>query len=270
MVSAALIAGALVAQAAPPALVPGCALVAPDGASIGFKMAPWESADDTMGLIPTGGSVWPTAVLVGDGVTRMPARYAGRAWAFGGDEGIIVLLGDAEAGRDWQPVTLFRRAGARIGLPLAYGFCRPAPRDMIHPAYDPANEYVIGDGIAAFDPARWPEGDCALILQSERRLRIRYGLQNAATVRFQSADLWGRRPLSAALTRDPVQQRGVGRARFERRGGPAGDELFFVDEAGGSAVKLLTFRDVGGAGARDQAGFAICGYRGITRRAAQQ
>jgi len=270
MTSAALIAGALAVQAAPPALVPTCALVAPNGASIGFKMTPWEPEDDTMGLIATEGSVWPSAVLVGDRVTRMPARYAGRAWAFGGDEGIIVLLGDADAGRAWQPVTLFRRAGARIGLPLAYGFCRPAPRYTIHAAYDPANEYAIGDGIAAFDPARWPEGDCALILQSERRLRIRYGLQNATTVRFQSAGLWGRRPITVPLARDPVQQRGMSRAHFERRGGPTGDELFFADESGGNAVKLLIFRDLGGAAAHDQAGFAICGYRGVTRRAAQQ
>ncbi|MEA3042513.1 MAG: hypothetical protein QOH47_351 [Sphingomonadales bacterium] len=263
MVTTVLLAG-LLAQSAAPAAVPTCVLVAPNGDPIGFKLTPWDESGETMGLLATEGSVWPTATLVGDRMAAMPAGDAGRAFAFGGDRGIVVLLGDPEAGRGWQPVALFRRAGGRMSLPLAHGFCQPGPRFTVHRPYDPAADpAAIGDAIAAFDQALWPKDDCALLAQDGRRLRMRYRLRDSGTVEFQSTELWGREPLAATLTHERVQRGRPGRARFVRRTGPSGHELFFVDDTSG--VKLITFLELRGTGARDQAGFAICGYRGMTR-----
>jgi len=244
-------------QATPAAtLVPTCSLVAPNGDAIGFKVLRWEPSGSSVGLITTEGSVWPLRTLVGEWIGS-----GGNAFAFGGDDGLIVQLG--EGSEEAQPIAIHRRDGAGAGLPLAYGFCRPGPAPTVFGVA--ADPQAIGGDIAAFDPQSWPDG-CALLLTDGRRLRLSYRL-NRDRAEFANAELWPNGPIHADLQRRRPE-RGVGIARFSRREGVRGTEFFFVQRNPARAVKLLQFDAIGGGAEPDQRGFAICGYASITRRPA--
>lgn len=259
--SVALLALALAQPA--PELRPGCALVAPNGDAIAFQIVSVASSGNEMLLVGDAGSVWPTRTLAG--VSMGPGAGS---FAFGGAGGLVVQLGEAQG--QVQPISIRRRAGNGAGLPLAYGYCRPEPRRTDYRAPDPSiAESQIGASIPAFDPARWPENDCGLILSDGRRTRFGFSLEPAGSVRLSSPDLWSGRPVTLSMRWGPPRN-GPQFGSFERRGGPSGTQVMHIDESRGNGVKLIQLSRLGDSSAADLSGFAICGYRGLVRRPARE
>lgn len=247
--------------AAQPPVMPRCSLVAPNGDAIGFWAPMWNSSGNLLGLIRGRDAVWPRRTLVGRQLRSDPQSFA-----FGGDDGLVVRLGEDRGGA--RRISIHRREGDRAGLPLAYGFCLEEAGPMVHSGYDSAiDPSEIGDAIPAFDPEAWPAEGCALLLGDGRRLLLSYRLVGQR-VELANEVLWPDGPVRTELRRGRPE-RGVGVAAFSRRGGPSGTEQFFVAADQGRAVKLLSFDDVGGASAQGQNGFGICGYNDIVRRAAR-
>jgi hypothetical protein len=263
MVSVALIALALgqVADAAP--LVPGCELVAPNGNSIAFRVVSGDpSARDEMWIVGEEGTVWPTRTLVGQ-----RTRPGSNSFLFGGAQGLIVQIGEVEGGV--RSASVRRREGDRVGLPLAYGYCRERPRLNIYRAHDDTiGEDEIAADIPAFDPRRWPANDCGLILSDGRRMRFGFRLDTNGAVRLSSPGLWSGRAVSLPIRWEnrPRVQYGT----FGRRDGPSGSQRMYIASDNASGVKLITLSNLGDASAAGQIGFAICGYRQLVRTAVQE
>lgn len=245
-------------ETAEPRAVPTCTLIAPNGDSIGFKVLRWDSAGRAFGLVATEGSVWPARTIVG--ARPRPDR---EVFAFGGEHGLLVQIAEREG--EVQPAAIYRREGERVGLPVAHGFCRQeAPFTVFAPLDPTADPEAIGDDIAAFDPQRWPADSCALLLDDGRRFDLRYRLNGERAAEFANAELWPDGRVRANLQRGRSRG-GVGQARFSRRGGPSGMELFHVARDRSGAVKLLQLDEVGGTAA-GRTGYGICGYNRIERR----
>ncbi len=255
MVTAAL----LLALAQPAEPVPTCTLVAPGGQNIGFFIG-GDEAPDKIRLSATPGSVWPTATLR---ATRMNAAGANLRFTLGGDQGGLVLeLGGLAVGRTQRPATLFRREGQHTTLPVAFGYCedRPVSATAPAPSDDPA---AVGADNPAFDPARWPQEDCALLLSDGRRLRFSFTLTGETQLRLGSPELWSGRTVSTEMTRLQARD-SVQLGRFGSAGEPQGVQMMFVDQP--LAVRLIRFRALGEPSMADLTGYGICGISGIARR----
>jgi hypothetical protein len=255
----ALVALALAQQPAPVASASGCALVAPNGDRIAFQVSSLSSNGDATGLISQTDSVWPSRTLVGNRMS--PGR---NSFGFGGERGLVIQMGGAEG--QIRTVAIHRRQGNRIGLPLAFGYCRPQSRVPAYRALDPTiAENEIGADIAAFDLSRWPEDDCGLILSDGRRMRFRFRLDPGGSVQLSSPDLWSGRPVAVPMRWGrPLNGLQVG--TFGRRGGPSGTQIMHMDERRGNGVKLIALSNLGDGSAVNLTGYAICGYRGLVRR----
>ncbi len=253
MVAAAL----LLTLAQPAEPVPVCSLVTPGGQNIGFFIGGDDSADHIR-LSATPGAVWPTATLR---AAQVASTGANLRFAIGGDRGLTLELGNLAVGRTQRPATLFRREGQRTTLPLAFGYCedRPVNANAPPPSADPA---AVGADNAAFDPARWPQEDCALLLSDGRRLRFTFTVTGETQLRIASHDLWSGQAVSTEIrlqSRDTIQL-----GTFGRSGGPEGVQMMFVQQP--LAVKLVRFRALGEPSMPTLTGYGICGMSGVERR----
>jgi hypothetical protein len=263
MVTAAAIALALAQPAAPsqerPLLI--CSLVTPAGESVGFMAPSWDESSDDITLVGTEGSVWPTRTLPGQRGIMTGSPRAARMFAFGGGNGLALDIGDSSLDHSLKEARLYRRNGEKVGLSVAFGFCRLQPAaSVIYRALDQAADpREIGASIPAFDPARWPGTNCGLVLSDGRRVPFQFSLAGQGRVRLSSPDLWAGSPITMDIRWGTVDgdQAGI----FSRRGGPEGFQVMSVLDS--SAVRLIWLRQIGGSA---QSGFAICGYPQVVRR----
>ena len=256
MVSATLLLA--LAQAAEP--VPVCTLVTPGGQNVGFFIGGDDMADHIR-LSATPGAVWPTATLR---AARMAASGTNIRFAVGGDHGLTLELGNLAVGRTQRPATLFRRQGQTTGLPLAFGYCedRPVSANAPEPS---TNQAALGLNNAAFDPAHWPQDDCALLLSDGRRIRFNFTLTGDTRLSLRSPGLWSGQTVATDI-RWLQPRNGTQFATFGRGGGPEGVQMMFVEQP--LAVKLIRFRVLGETSMPTLTGFGMCGYSLIERRPA--
>lgn len=263
-----LAAAAAAPDGPPPTML--CMLVTPRGDAIDFLDIQWDETGDRIGLVATAGSAWPLRTIPGSrtALDRDPAGK--RRFALGGTGGIVLELGQPERGGQRQTITLLRREGRRSGVPLAFGFCRHGSLPSTFPAMDPvADPDAIGAAGAAFDPARWPEQDCGLLLDDGRRSRLGFRLTPGNRVELVSPLLWAGRPMDAEIRwLDSGRHEQVG--AFHRNGGPTGTQTMIANAGGTQAAKLIRLEDLGDTANGGLTGYAICGYSQIVRRAVQE
>lgn len=249
-------------QAAPQAEV--CTLVTPRGDAVHVAAMAWSSDGSRLGLVPVSGGVWPREAIVGTRVSTGHNRGAPPRFVFGDAHGLVFELGPRLAGRTDRAATLFRNGADGPGLPLAFGYCAmgpaPAADDAVDSTAQPASAVA---NIPAFDPALWPESDCAMLFGDGRQARVNFDLQGRDSVAITSPALWDGHRVVADL-RWLDQAAGV----FDHDGGPTGTAANYG--AGSSAVKLIRFQRFGGGAPESLNGYAICGYAAVVRRAAQQ
>jgi hypothetical protein len=265
VVSVALLFAAAAFQASPS--IPQaelCTLVTPRGDVVRVAAMAWSTDGSRLGLVPVAGSAWPREAIAGLRNRADRGREAPPQFVFGDAQGVVFEFGPRLAGRAGRSATLFRKAEDGTGLPLAFGYCErgpaPAAEDAIDTAVQPA---AVGANIPAFDPALWPETDCAMLLGDGRQLRIAFDLQGRDGVALTSPGLWGGRRIVADM-RWLNGAAGV----FDHDGGPTGTAANYG--AGTSAAKLIRFQRIGGDAAEGLNGYAICGYPTVVRRAAAQ
>lgn len=234
-----------------------CDLVAPNGDAVGFQIFDAEGEPGLAALVAMEGAVWPPRTLVARRVGEN-----GGAFALGDSEGLVLRLGESHDGN--RPAVLHRRAGDRIGLPLAFGSCRPKPPTADIPPFA-GEPLAIGDDIAAFDPESWPADRCALVAPDGRRMPLSYELSENDFLRLRAPGLWGERRVTATLRRGAGSRSGSSVSAFRGDDGLHGTETFFIERNPNRAVKLIAIEDAGGEAA-GQAAFAICGYSRIERR----
>ena len=261
MVAALALLAMAAAQPAAAEAVPVCALVTPGGHAIGFYIG-GDDRPDHIRLSATAGSVWPAATL------RASAGRSGSNLRFAigtGRRGLTLELRSLAAGQTQRLASLFLRDGQSTGVPVAFGYCedRPVDATATPPSSDPA---AVGADHEAFDPARWPEDDCALLLSDGRRLRFSFTLTRDEQLRFASRELWAGRSLTLPVrwleSREFVQLGAFGGEGGD--GGPEGLQMMYVE--GRRAAKLIRFRQLGDAGMPGLSGYGICGYSGTVRR----
>jgi hypothetical protein len=211
MVAPAVLLAVLQATAAAPA-VPNCALVTPRGDDIRFFI--WSAeGDDNIRLSPLASAAWPRATVVG---VRRPRERSLR-FDIGSGDGFVFEL-NPQASEGQRTATLFLRDGRRATIPVAYGYCQDRPV-TVEPS-DPGDQAAIGASDPAFDPALWPERDCALVLGDGRHSRFTFDLRGPETVRLQSADLWSGHPVTATIRWSRLGNQQIG--LFSQHGGFAG------------------------------------------------
>jgi hypothetical protein len=243
----------------PPLLI--CSLVTPAGETVGFMAPSWDESSDDIMLVGTEGSVWPTRTLPGQRGIMTGTPRAPRMFAFGAGNGLALDIGDSSRDHSLKEARLYRRNGEKVGLSVAFGFCRLQPAaSVIFRALDPAADpREIGANIPAFDPARWPGTTCGLILSDGRRVPFQFSLAGQDRVTLSSPELWAGRPITMDIRWGTVEGDQAG--TFSRRGGPEGFQVMSVLDS--SAARLIWLRQIGGSA---QSGFGICGYPQVVRR----
>lgn len=249
-------------QGAPQAEI--CTLLTPRGDAVRVAAMAWSTDGSRLGLVPATGSAWPREAIAGVRNRADRGRNAPPQFTFGDAHGVVFEFGPRLAGRPGRSATLFRRAEDGTGLPLAFGYCElgPAPdaEDAVDTSVQPAS---VGAGIPAFDPALWPQTDCAILLGDGRQLRLVFDLQDRDGVALTSAGLWGGHRIVADM-----RWLNASAGLFDHDGGPSGTAANYV--SGSSAAKLIRFQRIGGDVADGLAGYAICGFGTIERRPAAQ
>ena len=238
------------------ATMPTCSLVTPRGDRIEFFI--W-GGDDPRQFHFTGlpGSAWPSRTLAGTRTNLAPNL----PWfIIGGADGVALTLNPPVPGESLRAATIVARSRRLTPMPLAYGYCdeRPAPER----AEPPADRNATEADSPVFDPALWPDQDCALLLSDGRRVRFRFTLDGNNRVRIQSDALWSGAPATALVRWVTGSQ--VNRATFTSPDGPQGDQMMMVNGTRGS--KLVRFLRLGGGSPPGMSGYGICGYRSIVRR----
>jgi hypothetical protein len=244
------------AQPAAAEAVPVCSLVTPGGNAIGFFVG-GDDAPDKIRLSATSGSIWPQATL-------RASRLSSGRFAIGAERrGLALELGSLPAGQTQRSATLLLRDGERTSLPVAFGYCedRPVDATAAAPSADPR---AVGADNAAFNPARWPQYDCALLLSNSRSLRFRFTLTERNDLRLESRELWSGRPVSTTI-RWAESPNSVQLGAFGSEGGPEGLQMMFVDDRS-RGVKLFRFRKLGDPSLPNVSGYGICGFTGLVRR----
>jgi hypothetical protein len=264
MVIAAMIALALSHQAGPDRAAAGlaCSLATPGSAVVDFVAPNWDESGDEIGIDGSSESVWPRTPLVGRRHVMTGSPGAGRMFAFGAGNGLALEVA-AGTNQELRSATLYRRDGRRVGLPLAFGFCAVRPDSAVSPMPDRnADSADAGANIAAFDPARWPAGDCGLVLSDGRRVPFRFMLPNREQVRLWSPELWANGPVTMAMRWYGGDRAMTG--SFARSGGPSGRQAMAVSVP--FAARLIRLWQIGGPTAPGLTGFGICGMQ-LVRRA---
>jgi hypothetical protein len=263
MVIAAMIALALSQPAAPDRATAAlhCSLVTPRSDAVGFVIPSWDESRDEISISGSEGTAWPRRTLAGRRGALTGSPGAARMFAFGSGNGLALEVA-ASPNQEIRSATLYRRSGRRVGLPLAFGFCAVRPDPAVHGMPDRnADSAEIGANIPAFDPARWPEGDCGLVLSDGRRVPFRFTLPNRDQVRLWSPALWADGPVTMAMRWDGGARSISG--SFARSGGPSGRQATAVSAP--LAVRLIRLWQIGGP--TGLTGFGICGMQ-LVRRAA--
>jgi len=254
---AALLMAALQTTAAPSAAPYSCRLSTPGGDKVDFTIASLRDNDTDLDLFAADDSAWPSRTLpAARGVSR-PEPGDRRWFAMGGGDGLLLELPSSAAAGP-QAATLFRRKGRGITVPVAYGYCAPAPagNTIIYNVIDAsADPRAVGQNMAIFDPARWTEPDCALLLSDGTRSRMKFTLKGE-TVELSGERLWGGHPQKLPIKW--LHGQGVQVGTFARPGKLSGIQTMYVDD--GTAAKLIRFQD------KDVNGYAICGYSSVVRR----
>ena len=241
--------------------VPVCTLVTPGGNPVGFYIG-GDDAPNRVRLSPTSGSIWPAATLVAS-IERSGSSL--RFTLGTGPRGLTLELRSLAAGQTQRLASLFLRQGQSTTVPVAFGYCedRPVDAHATPPSSDPA---AVGADLAAFNPARWPEDDCALLLSDGRRIRFTFTLTRDEQLRLASRELWAGRSVTLPIrwleSREFVQLGAFGGDGAE--GGPEGLQMLFVDRP--RAAKLIRFRRLGDPGMANLSGYGFCGYPGTVRR----
>lgn len=265
MIAAFLLAAASQA-AAPAAQAEICTLVTPRGDAVRVAAMSWSEDGNLLGLIPVAGTVWPRDTLAGERNSFDRSGAGQHRFVFGNEHGVVFELGPRLAGRPARAATLFRNAAAGPDLPLAFGYCEigtaPEAVEAIATSVQPQS---VGAGIPAFDPALWPESDCAMLLGDGRQVRVHFDLQGQTAVALASPGLWGGRRIVADM-RWLNGSAGI----FDHDGGPSGTAANYGSRSSSSAAKLIRFQRIGGGAAESLNGYAICGYATTVRRAAEQ
>ena len=237
---------AVLAQAAvatePPKL---CLLVTPAGHTVGFQI---ELAAEHARLVAAEGSIWPVDARVAS-VSSAQNRFAL-------DDLLLVLEGESTGGQR-QVATLSRASERQHHYPVAYGYCQQ-DADSGHPWQSgQANQAATGDNAAAFDPRRWPEDRCGMILSDGRRMAMRFHLAGPDRVAMVSTNLWGRQPVMARLRAG---------TSFSGPNGLSGARELVMLEREQMGADLIRFRNLGDPSAAGLTGYAICGYSRLVRR----
>ena len=241
--------------------VPVCTLVTPGGDPVGFYIG-GDDAPGRVRLSATSGSIWPAATLVAS-VTRSGTSL--RFTLGTGPRGLTLELRSLAAGQTQRLASLFLRDGQNTTVPVAFGYCedRPVDAHATPPSADPA---AVGADHRAFNPARWPDDDCALLLSDGRRIRFTFTLTRDEQLRLASRELWAGRSLTMPMrwleSREFVQLGAFG--GDAAAGGPEGLQMMYVDQR--RAAKLIRFRRLGEASMPNLSGYGICGYSGTVRR----
>ena len=257
----AFLAMAAAAQPAGAETVPVCTLVTPGGQAVGFYLG-GDDRPNHIRLSATSGSIWPAATL------RASAGRSGSNLLFAigtGQRGLTLELRGLAPGQTQRLASLFLRDGQTSVLPVAFGYCEDRAVDAT--ATPPAAEAVaVGADLAAFDPARWPDDDCALLLSDGRRIRFTFTLTRDEQLRLASRELWAGRSVTLPMrwleSREFVQLGAFGADGTED--GPEGLQMMFVDRR--RAAKLIRFRRLGDASMPNLSGYGMCGYSGTVRR----
>lgn len=255
------------AQAASPSAPQAeiCTMLTPRGDVVRAAALAWSSDGSRLGLVPVPGGIWPREAIVGMRRTA-ETRGARPRFVFGDSSGVILEFGDRFTGRPARAVTLFRNAAAGPYLPLAYGYCEFGPAPQAEDAADTSTQPAsVGAGIPAFDPALWPERDCAMLLGDGRRVRITFDLRDGGGVALTSPELWGERRIVAAIG---WSANGVG--VFDNDGGPTGTAVSYGTRSVSSVARLIRFERIGGRTATNLSGYAFCGAATTVRRAVAQ
>jgi hypothetical protein len=233
-----------------------CDLVTPQGEAVAFSLRASGDGASAAFLTPAASTVWPSTRLAGGGSLAMKKSGLDAAFSFGtGKKGVAVeIKGDRAA---------LSLKGTRHDLPVAFGFCLPAP-DMA--AGDSLVAVKAGIDISAFDAASWGTS-CGLVTRSGRRAKIDYTLlDQGKRSRIRSADpqLFSR----SDIVVDRIA--GVGRTRFGNQGDVSGVEELVLDQGWTRGVQLLDFDRIGVPPAPQERAVAICGHGSITARPARQ
>jgi len=256
LTAAAILLALFQSAAADAQTIPTCSMVTPRGDPIGFIVWSGDNPSE-VNFTATPGSVWPQRTLVGS--TRN-VRSNLLWFVIGDSNGFILTMSAPARGSAQRPATLMPRNGREAPVARAYGFCeeRPVPTDAEAPG---AQRNETGSDGPAFDPALWPEEDCALILSDGRRDRLRFTLTGRDEVQLQSPVLWSGRPVTAPVRW--TESRGAPTGNFTGRDGLEGTQIMLTN--GSHAAKLVHFGNLGDSSMPNASGYAICGYRAIVR-----
>jgi hypothetical protein len=240
-----LIVAALVqaAVAAEPAEL--CSLVTPGGHTVAFKI---ETAVEQARLVPAEGSIWPVGTAVAS-ASSAQNRF---------DVDGFRLTLDGETGDGQRAVATLSRASERHNYyPAAYGYCQ---QDAADGPSGQTNQAAADGYAAAFDPQRWPEDRCGMILSDGRRIAMLFQLRGPDQMAMVSTGLWGRQPVVARLRAG---------TSFSGPNGLSGSRELVILEREEMGADLIRFRNLGDPSADGLTGYAICGYTRIVRRPAR-
>lgn len=243
-----LAAAAQALQATPSA----CWLVTPGNDAVGFQLLTGARPDGQVTFSPTRGSIWPARTLAATTAAN------GNRFALEGDEGFTLKLEPAEQSPDRYIATLSRRGAQGSEVPIAFGFCDRSQEASAGQAGDAAPAQAdIAAAARAFDPARWPEDRCGMILSDGRRMPFRFQLSGPNQVAMVSSSLWNRQPVTARMR---------GATSFSGRNGLSGAREFIILEREAMGADLIRFRNLGDPSAAGLTAYAICGYSQVVRR----
>lgn len=258
----------ILVQAAPVRSELECALVSPAGDLFMFDAS---VGDAQATLAPRPKSSWPTAVVAGNRALDLkPSKFASQAFALdAAKDGLLFHLGSAGNSKA-QAATIYRRAGKRAALPLAFGFCEKAEKAL--PASIVASARVltaIDSAAPLFDPRRWTDA-CGLVLRDRRTANFDFTLKGPRQVEIASttADVLPQpRMTLTRLARGNTDQMSV--ATFGGKAQPAGVDMFYSELNPAQAVRLIVLDGLDASSPKGAiGGYAICGYDKIERRSA--
>jgi hypothetical protein len=242
---ASLIVAALVQAAAAAEPAELCSLVTPGGHFVAFKI---ETAVEQARLVPAEGSIWPASTAV--------ASASSAQNRFDVDGFRLTLEGETDDGQR-QVATLSRASERHHYYPVAYGYCQRDAADGHSWPSGQVNQAAIDDYAGAFDPQRWPEDRCGMILSDGRRIAMLFQLRGPDQVAMVSTGLWNRQPVAARLRAG---------TSFSGPNGLSGSRELVILEREEMGADLIRFRNLGDPSADGLTGYAICGYTRIVRR----
>jgi hypothetical protein len=270
------IAAVLVAQAPPPRVTlrplpaqTSCRMIAANGAVLAFDMSVRQQGGrQQIRLTPLSGSVWPTA----DADFLDPTEFEGSGVAYvvgDGTHAVVLNFDNVYPDHDFVRAELREKRADQIGLTFADGYCSTAPS-----ATPPT---PVSNAEAFTDASSWSD-HCWVLSRDGRKSAVRYRQDRstaALTIEALDHTIWTRGAMTVSRTQPPSFQRaGVGTIYgFAIRETPDSlpslyDIIRYEIEGGRATISLRFDRLNSNAPVGEDAGFGICGLRGL-RRAGQ-